>query len=379
MTRIFLTSSHLSSIIASIIAKKESREGDQNILVIDNYFKKESLIKLIYKCDEIFHWTKIIDLSEKIQDTTDLKPGLKKTILRKIKTLPVIAGVYRMMLEKHQEKYAAEKTSELISVFNENGIIDCDELYMLTQTALNSALSGVFPKSEICYYEHGLGDYYYVLQKKESAAIKGVFGVEFDHYLESRNIKNKKSTGGIGREDFEQASSVFYPLIQNNLNKFRGKKSVLFLMDALEGYNPPQHFWTDYLDQSLGNIDDLKDYVVIVKPHPNQSNGVIELTKNYLSEKKINFVVLEEPIFISMSVEIVYTYLKNDIKYLVSTFSSAIFYLAKFYPENSKFLLMYDFVEKYIGNAPKQYVSHFYGLKPLIEEVFMSPAIEKVN
>lgn len=39
-------------------------------------------------------------------------------------------------------------------------------LYMLTQTYLNSPLMQLFTSASINYIEHGMGDYYYILDPK---------------------------------------------------------------------------------------------------------------------------------------------------------------------------------------------------------------------
>ncbi|MFN6037605.1 MAG: hypothetical protein ACK452_03990, partial [Bacteroidota bacterium] len=179
--------------------------------------------------------------------------------------------------------------------------------------------------------------------------------------------------------DFEFAMEKFHFRVEPHLNQFKGSPCAIFLMDALEGYNPPVNFWTDYLEKAIASASLPKDCILLVKPHPNQSNGVMEITARWLQENKVNHFFLSEPDFVTLSVEVIFSYLKNETVCLISTFSSAIFYLAKFYPDSCKYLLMYDFVEPYTKNAPRQYLDHFYGLKPFIEEVFMQSNIERVK
>ncbi len=143
-------------------------------------------------------------------------------------------------------------------------------------------------------------------------------------------------------------------------------------MDALEAANPDDSFWGDYLNDGLKTIENISDYLVIIKPHPNQSNGAIEKTLAYLETHKINYVLLNDPIFVSISVEIIFTYLKDDIHYFISTFSSALFYMSKYFPDSCKFILMFDYVKPLFYNGPKQYIGHYDGLSPLIREVFTS-------
>jgi hypothetical protein len=379
MTRVFLTSSHLSSLMASIIAVKSSKPEDKNYLIIDHYYKKDALISLIQQCDEIFTWSKIIDLSVHIPDQTDLKPRLKKRILRKMKALPLVNSIYNKLLIRHQEKYAYKKSREISETFKNNELNECDQLFLLTQTALNSALIKVFPNASICYYEHGLGDYYYFWRQNLDGIFYGLFGNEFQYFVRKKLQKNISVFGDFEKQDLEFAFEKFHSGISVNLSNLKGKKLVLFLMDALEGYNPPENLWSDYLNQSLTQVEKPGDFVVLVKPHPNQSNGVIQQTRQLLEKKNLNYVFLDDPIFISLSVEIIFSYLQEEVHYFISTFSSSIFYLAKFYPGKCEFILMYDFVEKYLRNGPKQYLDHFYGLEPLIQDVFMTTNIKRIK
>lgn len=55
-------------------------------------------------------------------------------------------------------------------------------LYMLTQTYLNRPLMQLFPSASINYIEHGMGDYYYILDPKTP---KGNF-----YCLFQKDIKN---------------------------------------------------------------------------------------------------------------------------------------------------------------------------------------------
>ena len=374
MVRIFLTSSHLSSVAAALIAKKLSNEGDKNFLLIDHYGKKKSLVELINTTTEIFLWDDILDFSYHLDNSIDLNPGIKKKILRKIKTFPVISRIYELLLKRHSKNYVEEMSIVLRDRFSAINLSSCDELYLLTQTALNETLFNVFPAARTVYYEHGLGDYYYYHQKKLKGDFIGFFGDEFKTYTNFNNIESLSSA-----LEFQSALGKYHSFVTTQLGHLKGKKCAFFLMDALEGYNPPISFWTDYLEVALNKAALPDDCILLVKPHPNQSNGVMEITSKWLKEKNIEHVFLSDAVFVSLSVEVIFSYLEQETICLISTFSSAIFYLSKFYPSACRYLLMYDFVEPYTVNAPLQYKEHFHGLRVYIDRVFIKANIERVG
>ena len=379
MVRLFLTSSHLSSISAALIAKQFNRSGDKNYLLIDHYGKKASLVHLINQSNEIFPWDGVIDFSYHLSNKQDLNPGLKKRILRKLKVLPLISDVYDYFLRHHTKSYVVEMCDVVKGKIELAEVKDCDEIYFLTQTALNETLQTVFPGARNVYYEHGLGDYYYFYHRIPGGKFIGFFGQEFQKFSNRNSVSLVKSIQLGDGLVFDDAMQKFHHLISSRLEWLRGGACAIFLMDALEGYNPPEHFWTDYLEMALNRSQLPHDCVLLVKPHPNQSNGVMQITSDWLKKNNINHVFLSDPEFVSLSVEVIFSYLKKEVICLISTFSSAIFYLAKFYPEKCRFLLMYDFVKPFTKNAPKQYIDHFNGLKPLIDDVFMQPNIERVE
>jgi hypothetical protein len=372
MTRIFLTSNHLSSLFASIISLKISDESDKNYLLIDNAKKKEALVSLIKQCSGIGKWNGVIDASIMIEDNTDLKLTAKKKIIRKIKHWPVISNIYNLLLANHTKKFIEKERVELLQLFQKNLITECDEVFLLTQTALNDSLISLFPNAKISYYEHGIGDYLYFEKFQLKGDFYGFFADEYRSFLQKKGRDVQYCFGDFNSQDIEKAFQYFYPLIEKQLSSFKNQKCILFLMDALEAANPDDNFWGDYLYDGLKTIENINDYLVIIKPHPNQSNGAIEKTLAYLEDNKINYVLLNYPLFVSISVEIIFTYLKEDIHYFISTFSSALFYMSKYFPDSCKFILMFDYIKPLFYNGPKQYIGHYDGLSPLIREVFTS-------
>ncbi|HXU26903.1 MAG TPA: polysialyltransferase family glycosyltransferase [Bacteroidia bacterium] len=380
MTRIFLTSCHFSSILASIITHKISKPGDKNYLLIDNFRKKESMIAWINSTKDVGNWVSVIDGSIRVDDTINLQPSLRKKITRNLKHLPVISTVYNVLLAKYQQKYTSEKTQEFKRLFEQHNLTECDELFLLTQTNLNEPLQKLFPKATVNYYEHGIGDYLYFEKNNFEGTFYGLFGNEFKKYLDKKGSKNNNPIfGDFTANDLETAFGFYAPIMEKQLSSFKNKKAIFFLMDSLETCNMPDNFWTDYLRVGLSHIENREEYILILKPHQNQSQNVIDITKTYLEESNFNYVLLDDPLLVSTAAEIIFMYLKEEIKFVISTYSSTVFYLSKFYPEKCQFILLYDFVGSYMQRAPKQYINHFTEIKPLIEGVFMSSSIKRMH
>ncbi|MBC7862801.1 MAG: hypothetical protein IAF38_07490, partial [Bacteroidia bacterium] len=159
MLRLFVTSNQISTVFCSTIAKKTHSEGDTDLLLIDNYLKKESLIELIHTTAKIHNWSSIVDFSTRIPDTYNLKPGLWKRFSRKVKHLPLISPVYKFATGIYSKGKAQEGTKIISGKLNAHFPINPDtkvQLFLLTQTALNNPLITYFNAPVINYYEHGL-------------------------------------------------------------------------------------------------------------------------------------------------------------------------------------------------------------------------------
>lgn len=359
-------------------AKQSFNIKYKDVLIIDNAPKKEALVGLIKNVASIHKWNQVLDLSVKIDNVTNFKPNLRKRIIREIKHWHIIKSIYTILLKQHESdkiKRQHEILKNKLNLINAISINNDDvELFLLTQTSINNSLHAMFSKAEVYYMEHGLGDYLYFknMSKKDGALF--IFSDSYSQFIKNTPLATLSIKGYINSEGFDEVFSIYSNEIGDKLQKKAStntKKWVLFLMDAAEIYLPPKHFWTDYIDKCLNEIEDLAAYTIIVKPHPLQSNDVLEITRNYFQSKNIDFILLDSSEFISLSAETIYVRNKHRIGYVFSTFSSALFYLAHFYGDKTKFYHLYHFVEPYLlKNAPKQYVYAFKELGPLIDKVF---------
>ncbi|MBI3135571.1 MAG: hypothetical protein HYZ14_12915 [Bacteroidetes bacterium] len=382
MLRLFVTSSQICTVYLSVYAKKSVQQGYKDILIIDNTKKKKALVEGIQKASKIHNWTEVIDLSENIANELNSKPSLRKRITRKMKSLLFIRSVYGALhawfVKKQDQKRIGLLRERLKNYLHQNS--DNVELGMLTQTSLNKPLIQLFPGARKLYFEHGIGDYFYISTPPfANSSFYCVFAASFSKFV-SKNNYPVNVHGYIEpvdyRNAFDQLSSVE---TDKNLKKYTGEtKLVLILMDAAEIYHPPKVFWTDYLAECIRLTDTPENYRFLLKPHPAQSNEVLEITEQYFKTSGLDFVMLKDQYFIHSGVELLYHDIYKDVDYVFSTFSSALFYLAHFYPQHTKYYYLYNFVKPYFKNAPQQYSEIFSGLDNYFNEVFSGENVVRI-
>ncbi len=359
-------------------AKRTKPEGARDFLCIDHYLKKKALIELIHESAATHSWSAILDFSFHIENDFDLKPSAREKVMRKIKHLPIIKNVYAGLLSKHLKKKSEQLAQKIKNKLDEMGITiptnEEVEIYQLTQTELNAGAEHLFPFAKVYYMEHGTVDYIYVIKKQRKNGFICIFKDKYDGYLSKRNISFPVYQC-LNKEEFTQGFLRAAPNLNVGLDQIKNasaKRLGVFLMDALEKFNPEPNFWTDYIDLCLKEIKNPQDYIILIKPHPSQSNEIMEITRAHFKTLGIDFIMLDKPEHSNLSVETIYAYHQKDIDFVFSTFSAAIFYLSFFYGNEAKFFYCYKFVGRYIKNAPLQYKNSYEELEDLISEVFAS-------
>src|ERR1051326_303072 len=154
MLRIFLCTSHLSSLFMALHAKKTHKQTFKDVLLVESPKIKRSHLKLIHDTVYIHSWNEIHEFISIANDEENLKPSLRKTLTRKLKTKPVAKQIYSSLLASHLKKENAKVKTKLKSIFQSSDEV---ELNLLTQTLMNPALMELFPKAKVNYFEHGLG------------------------------------------------------------------------------------------------------------------------------------------------------------------------------------------------------------------------------
>jgi len=385
MVRIFVTSNPISTILMSVYAKRTGSADARDILCIDHYVKKKALIELINESATLHNWNRILDFSTHVENDFNLKPTFREKMMRRIKFLPLIRTFYAIMLKRHLGKKAVFLAGKIKNKLAENDIVIKEgepvELYELTQTELNAGMEYLFDKAPVYYMEHGTVDYIYVVQKPRKSGYICIFKDNYEAYLAKRNISFPLYQC-LNQAEFTNGFMVSAPGLRKGLEQISAtssKRYILFLMDALEKFNPDPNFWTDYIDRCLKEVPDSKAYTFLIKPHPTQSNEVVELTQAYFKKCGLDFIMLNKPEYANLSVETIYVNYQDRIDYVFSTFSAAIFYLSFFYGERAKFYYSYHFVGRYIKNAPPQYRHSYEELRELIDEVFTNKHCISLN
>jgi hypothetical protein len=374
MLRIFVTSSHISAIFQLIYARNTVKEGYVDVLFVDSPNLKKSIIDLITDTQKIYPWKITYSFATAITDETNMKPGFVKKSTRYLKNKPGFKEIYNVLLKRHEERRVIREKSRLLELLAEYKTEDV-ELNLLTKTALNGSLISIYPKAKINYFEHGMGDYWYVLKPDVP---KGDFYCLFAERFKM-NLENKKVDGGfiypISKENgfLEIAKQI----IENHEKTKEIKlefdvkgKLVVIMMESVEVYQVPDNFWTDYIDLCLSKINNPAEFTFIIKPHHLQSFNAIEITKSYVEKLGLKVKFADNAYAMSFSAEVLFSLWQENTHYAFSVFSSSIYYISKLYPNKQiSYYYGYDFFRKYIKNSPPQFVEIYNGIEELVKEV----------
>jgi len=379
MVRIFVSPSHLCTLFMILHARKTRKEGYKDILVLDSPPKKASLINLIKGTKKIYDWHNIIDLSSALEDSVDLVADKKKQLTRKLKSKPGIKQVYDLLLRRHTKKQRAAEAKVLVEKLS--GLGEVIEINVLTQTLVNEALFGLFPKARVNYFEHGSGDYYLVQKMKGNFNFYCVFANEFKKLLAEKGLDHTYVKQLTDHEKFPALAQEVIdkdPSRDEIIRNFKVEgKMVLILLEAMQLYQVPDQYYTDYIDLCMKHVKNPQDYTFVLKPHPAQTRRSIEDQKNrLLNHYKVKTLVLESGHLINFSVEVLFTLWKDHTDHFFGTYSSAIFYNSVLYKNSgTKFYFTYEFFLNYLQNAPQQFKDIYAGIKEPVKKVFSANCI----
>lgn len=370
-----MSPSHLCTLFMILYARKTRKAGYKDILILDSPPKKLSLIELIKGTRRIYDWHSIIDLSVPLEDSVELVAGTTKKLTRKLKNKPVIRQVYELLLKRHTRKQRAAEARVLTEKLA--GLGDIIEINVLTQTGVNEALFGLFPKAQVNYFEHGSGDYYLIQKvKRKNFRFYCVFANEFKKLL-ADNGQNNDYVHQL--TDCDKFPEIAREVIESDpqRNEIRRHcevqgKMILVLLEAMQLYQVPDHYYTDYIDLCMKQVKDPEQYTFVLKPHPAQTRKSIEDQKNRLTDHyKVRTVVVDGGHFINFSVEVLFTLWKDNTDYFFGTYSSAIFYDSVLYRNSkTKFFYTYEFFLNYLQRAPKQFLDIYAGIREPVKKVF---------
>jgi hypothetical protein len=372
--RIFLTTSQISAVYAMMLSEATRSPGDVDVLFADGSRRKKSLIGLISKTAALYKWDLFHDFSIAMEEDFDFNPSTTKSITRKIKTWPLISSIYNLLLERHYariDKAYRDKLKKVLEPYlNEHTTIS---LFMLTQTYLNRPLRQLFPNAEINYLEHGMGDYYYMLDPKTP---KGNFYCLFAESFKKYLAKKKNASTWVkqlpGLASFSEISNRVIAEEKINVPAQSNEKPYVYiLMEAVDMYNVDESFWVAYMDHILQKVPSPNEYHFLLKPHPVQSQFSITATEEHFKKLGLQYTMLSPNKYGSASAEILFESYSDKTRHVFCLFSSACFYLSQLYKHKKiEFWYSTEFMSRHTGNAPSQFKHHFDGLCPIIEDVF---------
>lgn len=361
----------------TILARKTKKTDDVDILIIDTGIRRRELITLIKETASLHKWDHFEDLSESVDEQHDFKPDLRKRITRKVKSLPIIKPFYDKSLDKYLGKRDGNYRAILSSVFSKwTKNVNCScELFLMTQTYLNRPLVQLFPNAAIHYMEHGIGDYYYFLEKEiPKGDFFAVFSKPYSQYLLKTGRTDLKAIPIPGINEFPVIAAGLFNIHTKTLELDKlhipEKPVIYILLEAVDMYEVREEFWTAYIDHILTKVNTPEKYHFILKLHPMHSKHSLVRTEDYFRKLSLEFSVLGNEKLSSASAEVLFSKWAKNTEHVFCLFSSGCFYLSQLYDGlNIKFWYSTEFFSHYIENAPPQYKNLFVEIKPLLDEV----------
>src|ERR1044071_6798890 len=96
--RIFLVTSHICMVYATMLAKETQREGQKDILFIDANNRRRGMIELLAEAAEANDWALFHDFSIPADDSINYTPTFRQSLMRRIKSWPVVKVFYDALL-----------------------------------------------------------------------------------------------------------------------------------------------------------------------------------------------------------------------------------------------------------------------------------------
>jgi len=373
--RIFVTTSHISTVYMTMLARATHQSHHTDILTTDTGIRRKELLTLIKETAELHSWALVHDFSDAAGEAYDFNPSPLRRFIRKAKTWPIIRQFYDLSLSRYMKKRDQLYQAEIRKAFSKYTEGKKVELYMMTRTYLNRPLKLLFPEAPIFYMEHGIGDYYYVLHHDTPPGkMYGVFSEPYRNYL----IKEKKDASWVldlpGKENFPAFAAELLKKHHDTLDAGRlpqpGKPVVFVLLEAVDMYNVDDSFWTAYLEHILKEIPNPNDYFFLLKPHPMHSKHSIEKTEAYFRKQGLEYALLGNEKLSSAAAEVLFSRWEKNTEYVFCLFSSGCFYLSQLYRDpRIKYYYSTEFMSRYIDNAPPEYYKLYLEMRPIIDQV----------
>lgn len=372
--RIFVTTSHVSTMYITLMAKETWQENYADFLFVDSGTRRAEKTAQIRLTSSFHNWTLFHNFSKDAAEVHDLKPSLSKRITRRIKDKPVFRYFYGFLLRKFMAKTDAYHRQELNRLLGSH-LNDQPEIQLLlmTETYLNQPLIQLFPDAKISYLEHGIGDYNAAIHTKHSGILYAVFAESYSRFL---SVKGKKpdwvrSLPGIG--DFPKLAAEIMKRQEFTLPipSTAKEKNIFILMEAVDVYEVPESFWTDYMDHIFKQIDNPSEYHFLIKPHHLQSEISMRLTREHFQKLNYSYTLLDDERIKSAAIEALFSHYEKHISQVFFLFSSAGFYLSALYKDSGiRYRYSPDFMIPYTVHSPAQFRNFYKELRPMLDAVF---------
>lgn len=330
--RIFLTTSPLNTLIVSSYASSTKRDEDKDVLILDFLAQKESSVFQIKKLASIHDYNQIHDFTIPLADTSVSNPGIIKKLTRYFKRQPGFKQVYDLLYWFRYRKDVRKFKGMLIAknILNESSQYSVE---INTQPLLrfHDPLIELFPTANVNYFEHGIGDYFDIIDSKKSRRFFPLLESAFRNYLESNGIDSIKIEPlAIDFRNFRHIVTNLFPEI-SSLNKYQNV--VLIVTQPLEDFSVSASFWSHFLEGVLAKVGQAERWNYLIKMHPRQNVESIEAITSFLKERNVEFNVIQDNGLNNLALEFLFGALMSHTRYVFTPFSSAIFYLPVLYPD----------------------------------------------
>ena len=373
--RVFITTSHISCVYMTLHARSTRSAGVRDVLLVDAGQRTGVLIHLIQEVASMHDWSLVHDFSDHVTTDHRFEPGVFKRLTRRWKEAPLARNIYGALLKRHLHKRDAAYRVRLRDLLRD--VIKPTEevvIYAHTQSPISEPLRLEFPQARLSFFEHGLGDYHYIVDQGQlRGPFRALFAEGFKRFLELRGIPSDQVLPLTLPVDYPQLASELMRKHGAPTDKSRPaeKPFVFVLLEAVDMYEVPEQFWGAYIDHLIGALDHPERYHYLLKPHPTQSAVSFRATEARFRGLGLSYTLLDDPADRGIAAEVLFARWSASTEHVFCLFSSACFYLSQLYRDpHITYHYSTTFMEKWTGNAPPMFKRHFDALKPLIEEVF---------
>jgi len=373
MIRIFVCTSHLSALFLTLHAKRSHRPGQLDLIIIDLGVRRVSVIDAILTATGMHSWSRIINLSEVAEEKHTFRPGLSRRLIRKWKEVAFVRPVYALLLKRYERRSDDRITRHLVNELPAVAPGSNVALHVHTECQILRSLRTMYPDAEVNYFEHGQGDYiYWDSPGRIPGRLHVLFAAPFRRYLSAHGrdatMVHELELGGEFPRIADEVLKLDHHATEVLVPKAR---SIVFvLLEAVDMYQVPDHFWGAYMDRIIEDLGDAGDHLFVLKPHPRQSRFSIERTLQRLNERGIRHHLLTDA-HVGIAAEVSFAPWAPHVSHVYALVSTACFYLSVLYPNDGiTYHYSTSFLEEHINAAPPMYKRLFDRMKPLIEQVF---------